>query len=182
MGKDARHLNHEEDPLDFIHEDYQREREICASIDNIAEGSLVPSKVVEEMISFLTVQLPMHLMDEEEDLFPLLKRRCLPEDNIAKVIARLHRDHAHAGEDTPGIVALLEALMEGSSAREGAAMRTLAAYASHARRHLILENAIILPFARLRLTDGDLKTLYIRMCQRRGISSLKDARYAQRTA
>ncbi len=179
MGKDARHLNREDDPLDFIHEDHLREREICASIDKIAEGSLVPMKVVKEVISFLTVQLPLHLMDEEEDLFPLFKRRCLPEDNIAKIISRLHRDHAHAGEDTPKIVTLLKTLIAGPRALERAAMSMLAAYAGHARRHLILENAIILPFARRRLTKGDLETLYIRMCQRRGISSLKDARYAK---
>lgn len=193
MGKHIRHPNRRDGlkptaaalldkPLEFIHENHLREREICASIDQIAQGDVVSVRVVKDVLSFLTKELPLHLMDEEEDLFPLLKRRCAPEDDIGKIIARLHRDHAHADEDTPEIVALLESLVEKPRLLEGTETGALAAYASHARRHLILENAIILPFARLRLTERDLETLTIRMCQRRDIKSLRETRHAQRPA
>jgi len=47
-------------------------------------------------------------------------------------------------------------------------------YANQARRHLILENAIVLPLARVRLTDDDLDTLRLRMMQRRGLDSLME--------
>lgn len=157
------------DPLALIHEDHLREREIIALIDQIAMGSVVDVEVLQEVIGFLTGDLPLHLMDEEEDLFPLLKRRCEPEDDIVKVIAKLQRDHAHAIEDTPKVVALLESSAKTQSSIGVDDADALKAFAKHARRHLILENAIILPFAKLRLTEGDLETLHIRMCQRRGL-------------
>ncbi|NIR60715.1 MAG: hypothetical protein GWO02_15015, partial [Gammaproteobacteria bacterium] len=43
----------------------------------------------------------------------------------------------------------------------------LAAFANHARRHLIAENAIIMPLARARLSDDDLRTLRAEMRRRR---------------
>ena len=173
LGPTAMSLLHK--PLEFIHEDHLREREICARMDQIAQGSTVSASAINDVIHFLTRELPVHLMDEEQDLFPLLRRRCLPEDDIGKIIARLFRDHGHANEDTPGIVKLLEGLVETPRTLEDAESGALATYASHARRHLILENAIILPFARLRLTGADLEILCIRMCQRRGINHLQES-------
>lgn len=166
-------------PLRFIHEVHLREREICASIDMIAQGSAVSGRVIKEVITFLETDLPLHLSDEEEDLFPLMRRRCDPEDEIEKVIARLRKDHLHADEDTQKIVSLLEELLETPRDLAIDEKEALSAFASHSRRHLILENAIILPFARLRLTELDLETLYVHMCKRRGIESLTEKRYAK---
>ncbi|MEO1139321.1 MAG: hemerythrin domain-containing protein [Pseudomonadota bacterium] len=185
MGKHARHLSRGngleptattllDEPLEFIHEDHLREREICSSIDKIAEGTRTAVGSIKDVIGFLTKELPLHLMDEEEDLFPLLKRRCEPEDQIGKVIARLLRDHDHAAVDTPQIIDLLNEVVQTPRVLDGAERGVLAAYANHARRHLILENAIILPFARLRLTKDDLETLHIRMCQRRGLGQPRE--------
>lgn len=195
MGKHTRHLNRGEyleptaaallgKPLEFIHEDHLRERQICSMIDEIARGGTgaPDTQTISAVLGFLTRELPLHLKDEEEDLFPLLRRRCEPEDEIDKVIAKLHKDHDHAGEDTPQVVALLEELANEARAPNEDERHMLLAYAAHSRRHLILENAIILPFARLRLTETDLETLYIRMCQRRGLDSLKDPSNAQRPA
>ena len=190
MGKHVRHLLGGDDrkpskaapldePLDFIHEDHLREREICALLDKIAEGVATPGMIVKEAIHFLTVPLPLHLKDEEKDLFPLLRRRCAPEDNIGKIITRLLRDHEHANDDTSQIVALLETLIDRPHRLAAAETSALTGFVSHARRHLILENAIILPFARLRLTEDDLETLSLRMCQRRNIASLKEIKHAR---
>ena len=41
--------------------------------------------------------------------------------------------------------------------------------ALHERRHIALENAVILPIARLRLTPQDLHALSTRMAARRGV-------------
>ena len=190
MGKHPRNLNRGDcleptaatllkKPLEFIHEDHLRERQICTLIDGIAQGSAPDEDTVSAILGFLTHELPLHLKDEEEDLFPLLRRRCEPEDEIEKVIAKLRSDHVHADEDTPRIAALLEGLANEARGPEPDESDMLLAYASNARRHLILENAIILPFARLRLTETDIETLYIRMCQRRGLDSLKEQRDAQ---
>ena len=190
MGKHARHLDRGDcleptaivlldKPLEVIHEDHLRARQICALIDEVARGSVPDNDTVSAIVCFVTRELPLHRKDEKEDLFPLLRRRCAPEDEIEKVIAKLLQDHRHAHEETPRIVVVLEDLAEQARAPTEDETELLLAHAAQSRRHLILENAIILPFARLRLTETDLDTLNIRMCQRRGLNSLKERSHAQ---
>lgn len=154
------------DPLGFIHEDHLRERHICTTLDKLAADEPPSRADLDDARDFLGTELPLHIADEEEDLFPLLRRRCTSEDEIDRVIARLQGDHAHADFDTPAVTALVRDAHEGLDEAGRDALRR---YANHARRHLILENAIVLPFARLRLTRSDLETLRLRMMQRRGI-------------
>lgn len=159
-----------ENVLDFIAEDHLREREICAELDRIATSDDILIADVERSLSFLREELPLHLADEEEDLFPLMRLRCPPEDEIDKALRRLLADHRHADEQTGGIVAILTRLWGDEAHRLTAAEQgELIDYAAHARRHLILENAIILPLARVRLTSDDLETLRQGMVRRRGL-------------
>lgn len=166
-------------PLDFIAEDHWREREICAALDRIAAtdqegdqgcgpacGPPDPEDIANSL-AFLTRDLPLHLADEEEDLFPLMRRCCAPEDEIGRVIDRLLSDHVHAAEDTPVVVELLGDLQTRSLSQKD--RQVLTQYAAHARHHLILENAVVLPIARLRLSRSDHESLRLRMMQRRGI-------------
>jgi len=166
-------------PLDFIHEDHLRERQICAMLDRIAAEAAPDRDDLAHVREFLARELPLHLADEEEDLFPLLRRACEPEDEIGRAVDRLTADHDHAAEDTPRVLADLDALRASGSA-PGADMRErFLHFAAQARRHLILENAIILPFARLRLSGRDLESLCLRMAQRRGLDRLHDLKTAE---
>lgn len=166
-------------PLEFIHEDHLRERQICIMLDEIADDATASLESVAEVVSFLSKELPLHLKDEEEDLFPLLQERCEPEDEISKVIVKLLSDHVHAAEDTPPVIAILERLGQGANELTTNERESLKEFAGHSRRHLILENAVILPFARLRLTERDLETLCLRMCQRRGLDRLSEVQDAE---
>jgi len=152
-----------ENPLDFIADDHMREREVCAMIDKMVPDGNPEKGARKRVISFLTVQLPHHLLDEEIDVFPLMLARCAPEDEIEKVINKLQSDHGHARSDTPLIISRLRT-NEAFSRKVSAQMIE---FATHARRHLILENAIILPIARARLTDEDLSTMKQHMIERR---------------
>jgi hemerythrin-like domain-containing protein len=154
-------------PLDFIAEDHMREREVCALIDRLV--ALVPISPADrdQVLLFLLEQLPHHLQDEEIDLFPMMLERCEPEEEIDKVIERLTSDHGHAHADAPAIVALVRAEV---TELDGEARARLADFARHARRHLVLENAIVLPIARARLTDDDLRIMQRHMKERRGIA------------
>jgi hemerythrin-like domain-containing protein len=156
------------DPLGFMHEDHLRERHICAILDRLAAGEALARGDLDQAAGFLGTELVLHIADEEEDLFPLLRRRCAPDDEIAPVLLRLEADHLHADFDTPGVVALVR---DGPDRLDAAGREVLRRYANHARRHLILENAIVLPFARLRLARGDLDRLRGRMMRRRGIAA-----------
>lgn len=158
-----------ENPLDFIQEDHQREREICETLEDLA-GSTVPDEhQVTRVLSFLGEGLPLHLEDEELDLFPLVRRRCEPEDEIERAIERLSQDHRHTTADISDVVAVLRELGREGKEITGDERSVLSRYAANTRRHLMLENAVILPFARLRLTAADLETLRLRMLQRRGL-------------
>lgn len=161
-------------PLDFIHEDHLRERAICAMIDHIATTSSPDPADAIRARDFLRHELPLHMADEEQDLFPLLRRRCLPEDAIDKAIDRLTGEHHQSIADTRKAAAALEPLEEGAGPLSEEGREDLLRFTTHARRHLILENAIILPFARLRLTENDLDTLCRRMMQRRSLDRLME--------
>jgi hemerythrin-like domain-containing protein len=159
-------------PLDFIHWDHLRERQICGVLDRIATDAAPDRDDLEHVREYLARELPLHLEDEEEDLFPLLRQACEPEDEIGKAIERLTADHHHAAEDTPRLLADLDALLSWGGAPDKEMRDRFRRFAAQARRHLILENAIILPFARLRLTGRDLESLCLGMAQRRGLDRL----------
>lgn len=155
-------------PLDFIAEDHMREREVCALIDKLLALVPISDADRERIIMFLKDQLPHHLEDEEIDLFPMMLERCEPDEDIGKVIDRLTSDHEHAHADAPGIIDLIQSEASELSIE---ARNTMADFARHSRRHLVVENAIILPIARARLTEADLQIMKRHMLERRGLSS-----------
>jgi hemerythrin-like domain-containing protein len=165
-------------PLDFISEDHLRERAICAMLDRAATMEVADPDEAAHAAGFLADELPVHLADEEDDLFPLLRRRCTPEDDIDRALDRLQADHRHADFDTPRVAALLREAA-GGSVLDMAARARLARFATHARRHLIFENAIVLPFARSRLTPKDLRGLGRAMRRRRGLDALVEKAHAE---
>ncbi len=163
-----------ENPLDYIAEDHMREREVCALIDKMVATVQVEDGKREMMLTFLTEQLPQHLADEEIDLFPLMLKRCEPEAEIDKVIRKLESDHGHALADAPVIAALIAADENSALIFSDTACAQMTEFASHARRHLILENAIIMPIARSRLTKRDLEIMRLHMLERRGLERLEE--------
>lgn len=160
------------DPLDFIHEEHFREREVCAKLDLIAASDRVDGAEVSSVLAFLCNELPLHFRDEEEGLFPLLQSRSDPEDEVDKAIARLTKDHANAGVATPRVIEILQKLESGETALTEEEKSTLKTYAEHERRHMIFENAVILPLARALLTETDIESLRILMRRRRGLEDL----------
>ncbi len=159
-------------PLDFLLRDHIGKREICARLDRIAAARTVDPDLDADVMGFLGEALPLHHADETEDLFPLLRRRCTVEDEIREVIARLVADHARSEDDTPEVLAILRAHAARSSTLSEGEAALLVGYSERMRRHLVLENAIIMPFARLRLTGPDLDSLRLRMLQRRGLDKV----------
>lgn len=158
-------------PLDFIAEDHMREREVCALIDRGVASTSMEGAELEQVLTFLEAHLPQHLADEDVDLFPLMLKRCEPEDEIDKVIDKLQSDHDHAIADAPAIVAIIRGCGNRRSKLSHSDCRQMADFAHHARRHLILENAVVLPIARARLTEEDLNIMKRHMLERRGLKS-----------
>jgi iron-sulfur cluster repair protein YtfE (RIC family) len=155
-------------PLDLLAANHRRRREASRLLGEIAASMGPDPAALQRLRAWLRDELPAHVADEEVDLFPLLRARAAPEDEIGPTLEALSRDR-HAAE--AGIAAALEAIERllaapGPPAPEERAR--LAKLAESERHHLIVENAILLPLARVRLTPEDLEGMRRRMLERRG--------------
>jgi hypothetical protein len=166
-------------PLDFISDDHLRERQICALIDALAVAAEFDRPAGVAVLRFLNEELGVHLRDEAEDLFPVLLRRCTAEDSIATVLGRIRSDQTEAQALLPKVRSALAECLD-TGARVGPADRAiLTRFSGHVRRHLVAENAILLPIARARLTRRDLRLLAERMRSRRGLPLVSGTTHAE---
>ncbi|MBA5779471.1 hemerythrin domain-containing protein [Stappia sp. F7233] len=156
-------------PLDYLLAEHLRHRTLCWLIDRIAESGESDEECIDAVLLFLRGDFGPHVVDEEEDLFPLLRRRAGHEDRIEEVLAGLSKEHAEDRLDATAIVEGLERQRCERSLPQTLRM-LLRRFAGNERRHLIVENAIVLPLARARLTDDDLCNLGRRMAARRGVA------------
>ncbi len=159
------------EPLDYIFAEHFRQRVLCNMLDEIADQERPDKSAIEAVLRYLRVEFAPHMQDEEHDLFPMLRRRAEPEDRIDDVIAQLTQEHAADRLDAKLITEGLAKVLAGK-AKTGEASplaKLLHRFAENERNHLTLENAIILPLARIRLTDDDIRNLAHRMAARRNI-------------
>ena len=156
------------DPLDLISQDHLRIRHICALMDVISGLPSEQPSDISDARHFLAEELAAHVADEEQDLYPMLRKRCAPEDEIDATLDGLCKDHVDV---TVAAIECLEILNQPTRISQ-AGIRTLRAFASHKRQHLIVENAILLPLARVRLLPEDLTELLTHMVHRRGLSRI----------
>ena len=160
-------------PLEFISEDHLRERQICAVIDTLATARRFHPQDAMAVLRFLNEERNLHRRDEMEDLFPLLARRCTAEDAIDKAIARIRAEQNAALRLLPAVRAILLACLDGGVQLGADERGLLSRFAGQVRRHLVAENAILLPMARARLTRADLRILSKHMRSRRGLPDLR---------
>ncbi len=78
-------------PLDYIFADHFRQRSVCVALKRFAEHGRVPRSEADMVTAFLDRELSLHHEDEDQDLFPAVRRRALPEDDLGAVLARLSR-------------------------------------------------------------------------------------------
>lgn len=161
-------------PLDFISEDHLRERQICAVIDDLAMAETIDRQSALSVLRFLNEELNVHLRDEAEDLFPLLALRCTEEDAIDGAIGRIRADQIEAMRLLPRLRATLASCLDAGTPPAAEDRAAMTRFAGHVRRHLVAENAILLPIARVRLTRADLRTLSKHMRSRRGLPDLAE--------
>ena len=166
------------DPLSFFFAEHYRHRQLCHAIDQLAAATFFDAAAVSEVVDFLRYEAPVHIIDEEEDLFPPLRRRCQPEDDLERILGLLSAEHKADGVLGRQVRQHLEACLEAREAPGGQMdrRRDLSQFAAQERRHLALENAIVLPIARLRLSQEDLKALSRRLAARRGRVLCEDDR------
>lgn len=161
-------------PIEAIHEEHFNQRQLCAGMESLAATTHARPELARRILVNLCRDLPLHLEDEEKGLFPRLRARARAEDALDATLAQLERQH----ETTISAFALLVpalACMADGSLPTSEDREVLFRLAASERRHLIIENAIVLPLARLRLTRSDKAALLAEMCARRARALQRDA-------
>lgn len=157
-------------PLDYILADHLRQRVLCHLCDRLADADTVDCRLAAEIADHVSEDMAVHIVDEEEDLFPALQRRSKPEDDIGDVLRHLTEEHAEDEAMAGKIVSGLRRRIDKGGGRMPAKLAgTLRTFARHQRRHLALENAIVIPLARVRLSAKDIDELAEHMAARRGV-------------
>jgi hemerythrin-like domain-containing protein len=160
-------------PLEFLAAEHLRQRAAFALIEHLATLDTLDRTIATQLLQFLEKDMVAHVHDEENDLFPLLRRRCEPEDEIELVLGDLSAEHTAEERIAADIrVGLTRALEANCAVGEIAKLaERMLAFAHAENRHLALENSIVLPLARARLTSEDLNDLSRHMIDRRAADS-----------
>ena len=163
-------------PLDFFKAEHDRQRVFCDRLVKLAiERNL--EAVIEEaenILAFITEDLPLHHKDEETDLFRMLRCRRQPDDNIEAVLATLAWEHTMDSFLTYDLRLDPNALVSGKKYVDDdlVVFTDLRTFAESQRRHLTWEENVVLPLARERLTPEDLAEMGRNMVTRREISAI----------
>ncbi|MGI9522769.1 MAG: hypothetical protein ACR2PG_14090, partial [Hyphomicrobiaceae bacterium] len=62
-------------PLDYILADHLRQRVLCVLCEQLANTEVLIVEIAEEVVAYLKTDMRVHVIDEEQDLFPLIRRR-----------------------------------------------------------------------------------------------------------
>lgn len=153
-------------PLEALREVHFLQRQICLDMEVLADSRIPRPALAREVLMNLCRDLPLHHADEDLDLFPLLRARALPEDEIDPLLDCLSADHLAEPARLAALLAALACLADGAlpAPEDRSALRALA---QAERRHMTIENAIVLPLAAARLTDADRQHLRAAMATRR---------------
>jgi len=161
------------EPIEYLYADHFRQRCLCTALDEMMAHSDDPSvpACAQAVLTYLKQELPFHVADEEQSLFPLLRKRCEPEDRIDQVIGLLSEEHLRDDAHAEALIAGLQHVAAGTARTSWDAFwHAATAYSEAQRRHLSWENALVLPIARKRLSGADMLMLGHEMARRRGIS------------
>lgn len=160
------------DPIAWFFAEHHRHRQFCDLMQRTSMATTYDEELLSWLLDFVVHELALHVLDEEEDLFPLMRARAQPEDDLDKVLSRLSGEHAKDLTRAAAVRRHLENCLRQQVpiSRNNVRRRALESFANQERSHLALENAVVLPIARLRLTERDLVELSNRLATRRGIA------------
>ena len=168
------------DPIEFLYGEHERIRRTCEWLWRLAGDRMAPEArdTATSVLAFLEFDLPLHLADEEQDLFPLLRRRSPGHDprvhdevvSSLEVLEQEHRDDIEQGRT---LLPALRNIAAGIEPRDPQMfVHYVRAFISLQRDHQARENRVVLPAALERLSKDDLSELGSSMAARRGLSEI----------
>ena len=161
---------HISDPIRFILEDHDRQLENCSGLERLVSAS-ESEPIVQwagSLLSFLTNDLPLHVQDEELDLFPLLRSQHSPQDYMSDVLDQLVTEHESDKGLADLVIRDLQAIAGGKAPKHRVRFElNVQAFCEMQRRHLNWENRVVLPLAERLLSEGDRQRLAKNLAARR---------------
>jgi hemerythrin-like domain-containing protein len=157
-------------PLDVILQEHRWQEKLCDALERIADDlpDNVDRMLVAAVLPMLRVDLAVHVRDEEDGLFPLMRGRSRPEDNFDEIAEVLSLEHAADAGFADEIIDQLEDLRDGRRPLNPDMLGyMLRGFFETQRRHLAWEDAVVLPLARARLRSEDLRQLSAVMLENR---------------
>ena len=158
------------DPIQFILQDHDRQLEICSGLEKLVSASETEpvGDWAATLLFFLTRDLPRHVLDEEQDLFPCLRARQPSESYLDDILDQLTIEHEADKELVELVIKGLRAIAEGTDPEHPTRFQwNVRAFCEMQRRHLNWENHVVLPMAEKLLTADDRQALARRMIARR---------------
>lgn len=159
-----------DEPLEYMIADHFRQRVVLTMLQHFAKEASASRADADTIATFLTNDLVLHHADEEEGLFPFIRLRALPEDELGTLFAHLGEDHHRSKamvEDITG--ALMRHPAEKAVHLSTTICGLIQSYVVSENRHVAVENGVLLAIARIRLTLKDLKAISRGMKVRRGV-------------
>ncbi len=163
------------DPIEAMYRAHARNFEFCERLVQLAEdlGAGESAQVAASLLDYLNKDFPIHLADEEEDLFPLLKRRATSNERLASMLDLLIMEHQNDIEYGGALQEPLRAIAAGEQLADPTLFaHHVRAYRMLQHRHQAMENNFVLPMAEECLSTDDKAELGRRMAARHGQSSL----------
>jgi len=149
-------------PLTRIEHEHAVQRALCDSLERIADGlpHSIDLPLAAAAVPLLRDALPLHMAMEEQVLFPFLRLRAAPEDNIDGILGQVEGEHEIDRSLALEIAARLEEMVEARSAANPNVLGyLLRGFFETKRRHMSWENNVVLRLARRRMNEDDLRLL-----------------------
>lgn len=150
------------DVLQWVQHEHDVQHKLCRVLEAIADTLPAPINPLgaDAVLVTLRCGLSRYMVIQQRVLFPPLRRRATPEDNIEELIQRISLDNAADRELALDTADQIEAaLASGRHPNPDMLSYMLRGVFEGRRRHIAWEAAVLLPLARERLEANDLKPL-----------------------
>jgi hypothetical protein len=161
-GSFAQHIEFTGDPIGLLHSDNALRLDLCDLLEHIADG--LPENAAPQLAQLARAALergwPDHTAFEEEALFPLLHAHGDNHPGLLSGLNQLAFEHAtDAGLDQEIVETLHDLARGGPPTNPDMVGYLLRAHFVPMRRHILWENAFLIPAARRLLSAADLASL-----------------------
>ena len=153
-----------QEPLAFLAAEHARQTVLLAHLERLARApeGRASRLLARVLLHWLSVELPLHLADEEASLYPRLAAF-----DSEGVLPRLREQRRQDRLATPALLAALRRAAGGEPPAAGFTEAALG-FVARQRQQLALEESALVPLAQRQLGAAELSAVAAEMIQRRG--------------